>query len=439
MGHCVINSGARPMFFCPCFMTSMTMIPICNARVYILDRVRDDPRAEQRLDRMLRAIHPDEVTWIDEGQLARLVIDHAWTNGHQLRTGSYHRAGSPVLIFNTFRWNASEIATLANDYPALNSCMLLGQSPVTTRSRFNVRGTEWCVCQEAKEIHSIYGCLHACDYCHVEDFANIMLDLEQLVNHVATVIDETPGQQLYKYDNYTDQLCFEPEYGASELLVPFFAGKDDKYLLLYTKSDNVDHLLDLDHGGKTIINWSLSPRTQSIAIEKGTPPVERRIDAMKRCQDAGYRVRARLSPIIPVQNWQEEYREMIDGLFDAASPDVITLDIVGFMTPSQMKVAMDTSLFDARARALLDEQEASSRTSWGKHVFPHEYRQELYESIIEAIRARNPGQVISICNETFEMWESMSPALGANGNLEKFTCCCGPTSVPGQHLLGFDT
>jgi DNA repair photolyase len=416
-------------------MTSMTMLPVSNARAYVLDHVRDDPRAEQRLDRMLRAMQPDEVTWIDDGQLEQLVIDHEWTTGHERRTGSYHRDGAPVFIFNAFRWDASELAMLVKRFPALTSCLFLGQGPVTTRSRINVHGTEWCVCQEAKEIHSIYGCLHACDYCHVENFVNIMLDLERLVDHVATVIDQTSGQQLYKYDNYTDQICFEPEYGASELLVPFFAKQDDKYLLLYTKSDNVDHLLGLDHGGKTIINWSLSPRTQSTTIEKGTPPFERRIDAMKRCQDAGYRVRARFSPIIPVDNWQDEYLEMIDRLFDAATPDVITLDIVGFMSPSQMKVALDTSLFDARARELLDEQEQTGQVRWGKHVFPHGYRKELYDAIIQAIRARNPDQIISICNETYEMWKTMALALGANNDPEAFTCCCGPTSVPGRHLL----
>nr|MDO8111052.1 radical SAM protein [Candidatus Sigynarchaeota archaeon] len=411
------------------------MYKVDAERVYVLDRVRRDPRAEKRLARMLAAIHPKEIIDIDDQQLNRMVIEHGWTGGHEQRTGAYHREGSPVLVFSTFRWDNKELARVKKQYPALDSCLLLGQNPVTTRSRFNQHGPDWCVCQLAKEIHSIYGCLHACDYCHVEDFVNIMLDLERLVDFVAKVIKATPDQHLYKYDNYTDQICFEPEYGASELLVPFFGTQDDKYILLYTKSDNVDHLLDLDHRGKTIINWSLSPRTQSTKIEKGTPPFQRRIAAMQKCQDAGYTVRVRVSPIIPVENWQDEYTEMIDLLLASIKPDVITLDVVGFMSPSQMKVALDTSLFDKYARALLDQQERLERPSWGKHVFPDEYRKELYEHVIGEIRKRVPGQIVSICNETFDMWEIMAPALGANSNPDEFTCCCGPNSVPGHHLL----
>ena len=126
---------------------------------------------------------------------------------------------------------------------------------------------------------------------------------------------------------------------------------------------------------------------------------------------------------------------MADELYASASPDVVTLDIVGFMSPTQMKAALDTRLFDGEARALLDEQERLDKPKWGKHVFPHAYRKAIYEHVIREIRRRQPGQIISICNETFDMWEDLAPLLGANSDPEHFTCCCGPNSVPGGFLL----
>jgi hypothetical protein len=114
---------------------------------------------------------------------------------------------------------------------------------------------------------------------------------------------------------------------------------------------------------------------------------------------------------------------------------VITLDVIGFMSPTQMQAALDTSLFEDDALALLDEQAKVDRQKWGKHVFPHAYRKQLYEHVIGEIRHHRPGQVISICNETFDMWEAIAPLLGANADPDHFTCCCGPNSVPGVHLL----
>lgn len=404
-------------------------------KVHVVDRVHDDPLAERRLQRMIAALKPRDVIEINDEGLERLVHDSGGTRGHELRTGSYHRRDTPVVIFNAFRHDDHGITAARKAHPALDTCMLLGQGAITTRAGYYQHGPDWCQCQPAKEFHSIYGCLHACDYCHVENFLNIMLDLEWLAEVVTNTMKDTPGQQLYKYDNQTDQICFEPEYGASELFVDLFANQPDKYLLLYTKSDNVDHLLGLDHRGHVIVNWSLSPRTQSTRIEKGTPSVSRRIHAMRKCQDTGYRVRARISPIIPLAGWREEYAAMLDELYASADPDVITLDVIGFMSPAQMQIAMDTSLFDPEARALLDSQAGITRQRWGKHVFPHAYRKQLYEHVIGEIRKHRPGQVVSICNETFDMWEAVGPLLGNNADPGRFTCCCGPNSVPGGYLL----
>ena len=264
----------------------------------------------------------------------------------------------------------SEIIKLTLRYPRLRNGLFLGQNPSTKRDKINIHGgVDKCVCQEAIEIHSLFGCLHACDYCHIETYMNIMLNLEELVEHIKQIMINHSDQQLYKYDNYSDQIPFEPEYGASDLLVPFFAQQKDKYLLLYTKSANVDHLLSLDHQGHTIINWSLSPDAQSRFIEKETPQMLERIEAIKKCQDAGYHVRVRLSPIVPVKNWKDEVNVMVVKLFEAAPKlDLITMDVIGFMTPTVMKQALDTSLFEEKAVKILDELEKSKKKKWGKMV-----------------------------------------------------------------------
>jgi len=261
-----------------------------------------------------------------------------------------------------------------------------------------------------------------------------MLNLEELAERVRAFGETIPWQSLYKFDNGTDTICLEPEYGASETMVRMFADWPGRYLMLYTKSDNVDHLLPLDHGGRTLISWSLSCDTVAEKIEKGTPPTERRIRAIERCEQAGYPIRVRISPICPVKRWREEYGRMIERLLATTRPQVISVDVIGWMTAAQMKDALDTSLFEAPYAAELDRLEAEGAGPRWKHLFSHELRRDLLRFMIEEIQRRRPEQPVSLCMETIDMWEELGPLVGMSP--DHYACCCGPTSVPGHPLLG---
>jgi hypothetical protein len=108
----------------------------------------------------------------------------------------------------------------------------------------------------------------------------------------------------------------------------------------------VDNLLALDPRGKTIIQWSVSAGTQSTVIEKETAPWDRRIEAARKCQDAGYIVRFRFSPIIPVRNWEQENAELIELIFQRTKPDVISLCSFGWMDVDEARACLDFGLLD---------------------------------------------------------------------------------------------
>ncbi len=410
------------------------MYKVSPKKVYVMDRVYDNSVCESRLNAMLDSMNPDEIIPLNDNSLNELVKQRNWTKGYSLRTGAYHRREPPTFIFNTFRWKKWDLKRKTLRYPALNRALFLGQNAFTHREAIN--HLEHNICQAAWEMHSVFGCLHACDYCHVEDFVNIMLNIEELIQHLDTFMKTVPDLQLYKYDNLSDIPVFEPEYNACKPMVEFFATKKHQFLLLYTKSDNIDYLLDLEHKGQTIINWSIAPDTQSRLIEKDTPIMEKRIEAMKKGQESGYTVRARFSPLIPVKNWQEEIKTMIEKLFNAARPDIITLDVIGFMKPKVMVDVIDSSLFNEEAMQILKDLQAPSKKLklYGKHTFPHEFRLEMLKTAIESIKEVSPTTPVSICNETRKMWDDLSPLLGGM-TPDNYACCCGPTSVPGNTWL----
>jgi len=398
--------------------------------VYVSDRVRADPRSSARLERMMARIECDRVQDVTDDDIERLLAESQWRESRRY-TGT-RKEGDPPILFNRCRWlSEQEEEQYKRELPERSS-RFFGFGAFSFRNRDRERERN-IVCQSAWEIHSISGCLFKCDYCFLEEYLNIMLDLEQWAEHLERVIDENPRQSLYKYDNQSDILLFEPEYGASEILVPLFARKPGAFLMHYTKSDQVEPLLGLEHGGHTLVCWSLSAHTQSRVIERETATMEERIEAGRRCQEAGYPVRFRFSPIVPIKGWQDENREMIRLLLSKVRPDVISLQTLSrFPEYDIVERVFDTDMLDARFLAAM---RARPKDVEGRLYgpIPHELRKEIYLFCLREIRSIDPNVPVSICLESSEMWDDLEDELGVSR--EAYPCCCGPQCVPGNAVM----
>ena len=419
------------------------MYPIRTPAVFIHERVLDDARCVARMERMMPHIEtaqPPRV--VSDRELNELSGRYNWPGElHGKRTGQLQRDGDPVVVFNRFRWlEPEQMAQLKQAYPHLSRFYLLGDGAITFHNGRATLQTQRGVCQNAYLLHSAWGCLHSCDYCNIGSLLNLMLDIEELVEHLDTLAQANPWLQLYKYDNHTDIPTFEPEYGALKLLVDYFATQKDRYLLIYTKSANLDYLAGYDHRGQTIVCWTLSCDTVSRRIEKGAPTTAERIAAGRLCQEAGYPVRARLSPIIPVRNWQQENADMLDQYLSAVCPDVLTLDMFKHIEPRDVPDTFDVSLWDPEFSGYVKQYATTPGKDRpfdvipnGKHIFPHEARAAVYRFFIERINCLSPDTRVALCGETPEMWEELRPELGMTP--DNYVCACGPNSVPGNELF----
>jgi spore photoproduct lyase len=340
----------------------------------------------------------------------------------------------PIVVLNRFRFDDGEEERKRRiaAYPELNQLKLNGYGGFDWRDSGSPawRARTGLVCQPAWQLHTIVGCHFRCAYCSLGWLVNVMMNVEEFVERLDAELERRPEQTLFQYDNWTDTVCFEPEHGGARLLIGTFAARPGKALELYVgKSDHVDFLLDYDHRGHTVCCWSLAGRTQSVEIEWRSAPMEARIAAMRKCQEAGYPVRVRFSPIIPVRGWRDENREMIDLLFQAVEPDIVTIETIRFLDHDQMAESFNLGLLDPDFVAAM---EAAPRKpdAQGCQV-PDAWRSLVYEFVFEEVGRRSPDTPIAFCREKRALWDEFAEPLSRWGQRpDDYICNCGPFSHP---------
>jgi len=273
-----------------------------------------------RMERVVRATgrDPSDVIVFEDEALPDLIREHDLLNRPTM--GTVPEVRDPRLLFNTFRFDGrrqEREAWLAERAPVGNKLLRL--------ALLGYGAFDWVpagleedphrddkVCRACWRLHFQHGCVQRCRYCGEGGLLVTMTNVEDYIEQLDKLIAAHPWQLTYLFEDDADVPCLEPELGVLGPLVEHFGTLEDRYLIIHTKSANFDWMRELDHGGHTIVVWSLSARTQSREIEPRTGTTEERIEAARRLQEAGYPVRYKFKPIIPVVGWREELAETIE-------------------------------------------------------------------------------------------------------------------------------
>ena len=72
-----------------------------------------------------------------------------------------------------------------------------------------------------------------------------------------------------------------------------------------------------------IISWSINPETIIDKEEIKTARLNERLNAAKLASDAGFKIAFHFDPLIYFSNWEKEYRDLVDQIFDIIPQDRI--------------------------------------------------------------------------------------------------------------------
>ncbi|MEW6360233.1 MAG: spore photoproduct lyase family protein [Planctomycetota bacterium] len=432
------------------------MYDVNPKRILALRRVMDNPQCVARMDRMLAAMKKDRrsVAVLDDLQIPQAIRESGWVAG--TRQGALDNRKDPDIVFSAFTWPTKEEKTKILQGKLYQDCIGSFRSAGGSVSESGPRWTqallgcsdhfhyerrpEWKpdqVCWSLHDLHSAWGCLHRCSYCARGGLYVIMLNVEEFIEHVDGLMAEHPWQKVLRYDVEQDCLAIEPEYGASRMLVEHFAELEDKYLILFSKSANVDFLLDLDHKGHTIMLWTLSSHDVSRQIEPKTGTMEQRIEAARKCQEAGYTVRFKCKPVIPLKNWREQTTHMLETLFSVLKPDNLSMEVVFFAGGvAEMDQVLGVSAFDEDVVAACRKAEESGpwdQRANGPRPFPFEVKREVYRHFLTEARRLSPETPVTLCAETQRMWDACGDLISMKP--WNYVCNCGPHCTPRRRAI----
>lgn len=172
-------------------------------------------------------------------------------------------------------------------------------------------------------------------------------------------------------------------------------------LLFLTKSDCVDDILNVNHGGQSVISFSMNTDIVFHQLEHRTSSPESRLAAAAKVQKAGYEVRLRIDPIIFYSTWEKDYRELVNKIFQFVRPARITL---GEYRPSNGLLNHISSRFPESPLLRIHKNLIKEG---GKLRYPKNQRAKMFRTIAEEIRKNDPTVNISLCKESPQIWRAV--------------------------------
>lgn len=248
------------------------------------------------------------------------------------------------------------------------------------------------------QFHLAQGCPAHCQYCYLAGslsgppitraYANLPEILENLREYAgkgkvtSASKDRAHEGTTFEASCYTDPLGIEHLTGGLAEAVRFFGAWDAPVQLRFTtKFAAVGGLLGLSHHGRTRVRFSLNAAAVARDFEGGTASVSQRIRALRRMALSGYPVGLTVAPIMPVENWQEQYASLFHDIATALD-GFENVDLTVELITHRFTAGSREVLLGWYPKTTLDLQKESrteKRNKFGgfKYVYPKDRMQEM--------------------------------------------------------------
>ncbi|MCW3129953.1 MAG: three-Cys-motif partner protein TcmP [Methanophagales archaeon] len=270
------------------------------------------------------------------------------------------------------------------------------------------------VCPHFLELKWAYGCPYDCAWCYLkgtfrfrpEGKSPVIKSYEKIELHATKFLEEVKTPEILNTGEIADSLMYENvEYPFSKFIIPIFEKQKLHKVLFLTKSSNVKHLLEIEPHNQAILSFSLNAIPVAKKWEKASS-VLKRIEAAKKVFEAGYEVRIRIDPMVPIENWQEHYLKLLEVVFENLMPERITLGSLR---------GLQSTINGCTDKSWVKYLKESS--NWGKKI-DFKTRYAMYSTIIQQLENEYGFENTTLCKESLQMWEAQGM------DYQKMRCNC---------------
>jgi len=199
---------------------------------------------------------------------------------------------------------------------------------------FNSPRKGFCTCLPKYNLNPYLGrCAHQCIYCYATKFPSFVGSPKprlKLLDQTENMARNTRVKLPVMISDCTDPYQpLEREYEITKRCIRMLA-KHNFPLLIVTKSDLVLRDIDVFKKTKTVVSMTVTTLTEEIAkiIEPYAPSPNRRISALEKIAENGIPTVARVDPIIPTINDNEEDFEKLVSILADVGVKQITIATV---------------------------------------------------------------------------------------------------------------
>jgi len=198
-------------------------------------------------------------------------------------------------------------------------------------------------------VSHMQNCIYDCRYCFLQgmhrsahyvvyvNYEDFLWEMEERLRGAAA------GEVPWFFAGYDcDSLALEPVTRFAATVIPFFSRFPEAFLELRTKSTQVKALLELEALPNVIVAFSFTPAEVQRSLEHLTPPVDRRLRAMEKLQERGWRLGLRFDPVIYCEGYRGQYRRLFAQVFEHLACDSLhSVSLGPFRLPSGIFQGME--------------------------------------------------------------------------------------------------
>ena len=284
-------------------------------------------------------------------------------------------------------------------------------------------GSQNMICCNYLLINTCFGCIYNCTYCFLNSYLNSFgivqfNNLNSLTDEIINTLDLN-HDLIYRIGTgeFSDSLMIDEITGLAEEIIHKTAVLKNVMIEFKTKSDNVEHLLNIPEKGNTVLAWSLNTERNIEMYENGTARLDRRIEAAVEAEKAGFYIAFHFDPIIFYNGYLKDYIDVIERIFKKVNPENIVWISMGCFRYS--------SGFKEVIRQKFPDEQMTTEEMFpghdGKYRYLKNRRYNIYNEMKEKIYKFSKKPFVYLCMETDSMWKRVFDYdFRSSNELEKF-------------------